>query len=386
MKARAGKVAAEERPRYIFSNLPTTNTHFSRILGGAAAFLQSRPGWFLDNAGSAKFREREDGRIVACFRREDCADGPPTVNVANSLAETGLPTVVSDDFAVGEMAAEYYLAQRRTAFAVFCPCTTHYGRLRVAGFEQALARSGFTAAVLGDPELFANMRVAEVDVNIRRMRELLAELPRPCALFAVDDLRAALLCRIALAAGYRIPEDFVVLGVDDNRVVCDSAPVALSSVALDSRGIGYRAAEVLVGMIEEPGKRADAALRIELPPLKVVERASTAGGMQGDPLVTRAQFVIEREFNQQLRVEELAQRVGVTPRYLQMRFKAATGGTPQQALLERRLKEAKALLRGTSLSITEVAYASGFSDYKQMALHLRRNCGLSAREYRAAKD
>lgn len=371
-------------PRLITAHLPSANTHFLGIVSGAAAYLQGSSDWALDVLAASKFSGSVAGRIEACFRPRPLADRIPTVNVSNSQKDSGLPTVVSDDVAVGEMAARFFVEQGLQHFAVFAPCASHYSRLRTEGFVSSLARSGHTTHLLGALGLFDSMSAAEVEGNLEQMRRLLAGLPRPCAIFVVDDLRAALLCRIALGIGYRIPQDFLILGVDDNRMICDSSPVPLSSVALDSRGIGYRAAELLVGILQQNPSLAHCSVppRFELPPLKVIERASTQTGVRRDPLVARALFLIESEFSHPLRVETLAQRLGVSSRYLQQRFKKALGCSPQQTLLNRRLKEAKTLLRDTGLSITEVAYASGFSDYKQMAHHLRRDAGQTARQLR----
>ncbi|MCC5841779.1 MAG: substrate-binding domain-containing protein [Opitutales bacterium] len=353
-----------------------------------AAYFQKIPGWYLDVGMSAKLCDRTDGRIVTRFNRESAPEGRsiPAVNVSNVLADPGLPTVVSDDLAVGDLAARYFIDRGQRSFAAFAPCNTHYAHLRVEGFTRTLKARGFEVAWVGHPNLFDSMRLKDVAGNILRVQESLAELSRPCAIFAVDDLRAALLCRIALAAGYEMPGDFLLLGVDDNRIVCESTPVPLSSVRLDSRTLGLRAAELLAGLIEgrivtDP----DVPLRIEIPPLDVVERASTEETSKEDPLVRRAMNLIEQEFHQPLRVDALASRLGVTTRYLQMRFRASLKISPQQALLARRLREAKTLLVDSSLSVTEIAYACGFGDYKQMAVHLRRECGETASAYRKSR-
>lgn len=357
---------------------------------GAVARFKTIPRWYVDLGISAKFCDRTDGRIVARFRRSG-ADGQPfvpTVNVSNVLADSGLPTVVSDDRAVGRLAAQYFVDLGMEHFAVFAPCSTHYARLRLEGFVETLKGCRLSAARVGEPDMLDSMNPGEVSQNIARLRARLEALPRPCAIFAVDDLRAALLCRIILGAGYEIPKDFSLLGVDDNRIVCESAPVALSSVRLDSWRVGYRAAEVLAGILlggdDALGDSAE-GLRVEVPPIQVVERASTRVPPMDDPLVARALKVIEEEFGQSLRVDALAARLGVTTRYLQMRFKAARDCTPQQALLRRRLREAKSLLVDSTRSVTEIAYACGFGDYKQMAVHLRRDCGQTATAFRKAR-
>ncbi len=154
------------------------------------------------------------------------------------------------DREAGRIAARYLIAQEHSAFALFAPSDNEYTRLRAEGFRTELARRGHEPFTVGEPGLLNSMHNGKVEENIGILVARLAQMPRPCAIFAVDDLRSALLCRLALEAGYRVPADFALLGVDDNRFICENAPVPLSSVALGSREIGRRAAERLTAFIE----------------------------------------------------------------------------------------------------------------------------------------
>ena len=376
---------SQGRPRVVSVRLPGANSHFSRVTEGASAFVKGRPGWALDTTLSAKFFDRVDGRIEACCRpsKPPYGDSVPTVNVSNVLKDPGLPTVVSDDVAAGRVAADYFLRQKHEAFAIFAPSDNAYTHLRAEGYRAALRERGHDVVSVGEPGLLDSMRPEEADKNIGHIRSRLAALPRPCAIFAVDDLRCAILCRIALEAGHRVPEDFALLGVDDNRFVCENGPVALSSVALGSREIGWHAAEWLCKRIEGEALPGGSCPRLLIPPGSVVERASTDLLTLRDSIVARARAIIEGEFTDPLRIDEIAARIGVSRRYLEMRFKAALGESPQRVLLRRRLGKARELLTGTDQSITAIAYACGFSDYKHMAQHLQKEWGQTAREIRA---
>ena len=64
-------------------------------------------------------------------------------------------------------------------------------------------------------------------------------------------------------------------------------------------------------------------------------------------------------------VHTLAQRLGISDRHLRRIFSAAHGVTPLQYLQTRRLLLAKQLLTDSSLSVAEVALASGFGSTRQ---------------------
>ncbi|MCC5808270.1 MAG: substrate-binding domain-containing protein [Opitutales bacterium] len=373
--------------RVAAATLPVDSSHFLRITEGAAAWFRNRPGWMFDVAGSAKFVERVDGYIVACFKPDGQRPGraAPAVNVSNVLPLATMPSVVSDDREAGRCAARFLLGQEHPDYALFAPLDNEYTRLRAEGFRAELARTGHTPLTLGEPGLLDSMDRGQADKNTELLRARLARLPRPCAIFATDDLRCALLCRIILGAGYRVPEDFALLGVDDNRFLCENTPVPLSSVALGSREIGRRAAALLARCIEHGPSTDSAPSRVTVPPEGVVERASTNVAAADDRVVARARAIIEAGFREPLKIEALAERIGVSRRYLEMRFKSVLAESPQQTLLRRRLREARKRLTTSDESIADVAYACGFSDYKQMALHIRKEWGVSAREIRASR-
>ncbi len=71
-------------------------------------------------------------------------------------------------------------------------------------------------------------------------------------------------------------------------------------------------------------------------------------------------------------VERLADRLGVTARHLRRLFVQHLGATPLEVALTRRLHFAKKLLDETSLSFTQVAFASGFGSRRRFNGHIRR--------------
>ncbi|MFW6289291.1 MAG: helix-turn-helix transcriptional regulator, partial [Spirochaetota bacterium] len=60
----------------------------------------------------------------------------------------------------------------------------------------------------------------------------------------------------------------------------------------------------------------------------------------------------------------------------------STGTTIREALLRRRLTEAKRLLATTSMPVTELLHAAGFNDVSYFNRCFRHDTGQTPREYR----
>ncbi|KAA2237311.1 transcriptional regulator FtrA [Salinarimonas soli] len=79
----------------------------------------------------------------------------------------------------------------------------------------------------------------------------------------------------------------------------------------------------------------------------------------------------------------LAAEAGMSERTFLRRFKAATGLTPGEWLLDARIARARDLLEETALSIEAIAPACGFPGAAALRHHFRRRMGLSPTAYRA---
>jgi AraC family transcriptional regulator len=93
---------------------------------------------------------------------------------------------------------------------------------------------------------------------------------------------------------------------------------------------------------------------------------------------------IEAHLGEDLRLHRLGAAVELSPFYLARVFKARTGQSPHQYVLERRIARARQLLRDTSLPVAEVAAATGFSSQSHLSTWFRRRVGVSPAAYRGA--
>ncbi|MEM8748077.1 MAG: helix-turn-helix domain-containing protein [Actinomycetota bacterium] len=92
---------------------------------------------------------------------------------------------------------------------------------------------------------------------------------------------------------------------------------------------------------------------------------------------------VEGNLDRQLTVDELARRAAMTPRTFARRFKAATGTTPLQWILQQRVTVAQRMLETTTASVDVIAATCGFGSAAAMRQHFTRIVGSSPSAYRS---
>lgn len=104
--------------------------------------------------------------------------------------------------------------------------------------------------------------------------------------------------------------------------------------------------------------------------------------LHGDELVIEAQDWLRHHSADALLIPELADRLRISPRSLNRRFKAATGMSPGAYLQQQRLNDARDLLRTSNLSIAEVAARVGYTDAGYFCRLFREAMKQTPRDYR----
>ncbi len=92
---------------------------------------------------------------------------------------------------------------------------------------------------------------------------------------------------------------------------------------------------------------------------------------------------MKREFVQEISVETIALHAQVTTRTLLRLFSEDLGLSPKQVLTKYRVQEACRLLRETHLSVTNVAFESGFGSLSSFVESFRNQVGVLPSDYKA---
>jgi CheY-like chemotaxis protein len=105
-------------------------------------------------------------------------------------------------------------------------------------------------------------------------------------------------------------------------------------------------------------------------------------GSEARRIARRAMAFIHEHYQESLARKDLAAYAGASPEYLSTCFHRETGITPSAYIERYRIRQAKELLEGSDMNITQVALAVGFCDSSYFGRVFRREVGVSPIAYR----
>ena len=287
-----------------------------------------------------------------------------------------LSEISSDPVQVSRLAADHLLDRHFSHFAYVGAEDRGWARRRERAFRDYVVERGY------DPHVYRQPRRLQDRVWEREQAHLaqwIGRLPTPIGLFACDDDRGREVLEACTLAGLRVPFDVAVVAVDNDEVFCDLADPPLSSVALNSEAAGYRAAELLDGMMRGDIRNPQ---RIAIDALAVVTRRSTDFlALDDEEIATALQF-IRRKNGRDITVEQVVQEVAVSRRNLEKRFRAAVGRTILEEIHLVRLDRAKRLLIETPYPVSKVAHIAGFGTTAYFIQFFLKRVGKTPRRYR----
>jgi LacI family transcriptional regulator len=273
------------------------------------------------------------------------------------------PKVVVPHEAIGRLAADYLLGLnfRHLGYVAFDENLLEQHRR--LGFQRAVEAAGATFHAL----------------TPRSLKRTIARLPKPMALLAVNDPNALEVIMACHDAGYRVPEEFAVMGIDDTEIVCDLGAVSLTSINCNYERQGYEAAALLDRLMN--GGRKPAA-PIIVPPRGVTVRRSTDIVAIPDLDTARVLRFMRDHYLECRSIQEIVRELGVPLRRVHSHFREHVGCTLLQELTRLRVEHAKQLLRESKAKMEAVAQESGFSNRFHFVQAFRRVTGQTPRTWR----
>lgn len=101
-----------------------------------------------------------------------------------------------------------------------------------------------------------------------------------------------------------------------------------------------------------------------------------------DNLIIKAQEFIEKNFQEKITVDQLADMLALGRRSLERRFKRATSNTVTEYIQRVKMEAAKKELETSRKTVSELMYEIGYSDTKAFRSTFKKITGLSPIEYR----
>jgi LacI family transcriptional regulator len=340
-------------------------------------------------------------RFHGCFPSEKHSDGiVATVNtlrvaewlgqrrdcsivrmLATPLEDLPYPAVEVDYDSAGRLGARHLLELGHKEFAFYWMIDAPDAAEIRLGFAAEMTAAHCPVHWMCLSAAFPGRDILAVprDERLAWIDKQLLHLPKPIAIMCDDDRRALELLRAADRLGLKVPEDVAIIGCDNHAVELGMARIPLSSVQIDFRSIGYRAAELLQEIMS--GKTAPSE-PIKVPPRGVVARRSTATFVTDEPGITAAVLHLREHFHTPLRVEQLARIAGVSTRVFETQFRRYVGCSAREAIHRARLGCAARLLRDSDLKLDAIAVESGFGSGKYLSAAFTKVYGLGPSVWR----
>jgi LacI family transcriptional regulator len=288
----------------------------------------------------------------------------PIVNVSSWLEKPGVPTVRHDYEAVGRMTADHLLEKGFRRFG----CVTVPGGWFIEQRYNALVKTIHEhGGTLKSFDLQTTMPGVVQPLALaerRRFVEWVRTLQRPAALVLMDDWDAPVLLELCREAGYEVPRDVVMITTGCHSEVLPLCSVPLSAVQEDQELQARLAVGCLDVLMEDQQPRET---MINVPPLGVVERASTATMAIADREVAHAVEFIRGHGFEPINVADVSGRVRVSRVTLERRFRQVMGVTMHDYLTRLRVRRAKELLGADAPeSLQAIAQQCGLADRRRL--------------------
>ena len=390
-------------PRRVLLSLWMNGVFGADVIDGVHSWLHdSGANWRIRFADSDKHYAKSllwmlDGKAldgVISFYQDEFQDA--------ALLAAGVPYVHFGECLAGETAAE--------PPSLAASVDVDLGAIASAAADHLLARAGFRSAGFAEnyfdhgwsrrrgDAVVAEFRRRGVAVHRFRhygrpsglnavtgpdfegMTEWLRALEKPSAVVAANDQTADDIIRICEAEGIAVPRDVAVLGMDDNPVFCRHSEPNISSIHFDGRAAGRNAAAALAEMMAGRPPPPREALLYSC--TAIANRGSTAATPSIGDIVQRAADFIDANACRGASLVDVVRHCHYSRTLVTLRFRQMTGKSVAQALRERRLAEARRLLRETSMTVEEIAPLCGYESPRALSRAFVSLVGLTIGEWR----
>jgi LacI family transcriptional regulator len=366
--------------------IETSNNYARGILDGIIAYVREHeswsiylpeqqrggrpPAWLSHWRGDGIIARIENDRIAKAVQHT----GLPVVDVSAARMIASLPWVETDDEAITRLAIEHLLERGFRRLAFCGDPRFNWSRWRCEHFGRMAKEAGCS--------VWTHQALSSESWNREHARLIvwLRQLPRPIGVMACYDIKGQQVLDACRDLGIAVPEEIAVIGVDNDRLICELCMPQLSSVMPNTQRTGYVAAELLAQWMG--GKRLK-GIAHPIEPLGICLRRSSDILAIDDPEVAAAVRFIRERACDRINVEDVLRAVPISRRILESRFLKQLGRTPHDEILRVKIDRVKRLLSDTDLPMNTIAQLAGFSGEDYLGVAFKRSVGISPGAYRA---
>ena len=289
-------------------------------------------------------------------------NGIPTVYLDQNpdTARPNTPMVINDSAAFGRLAANELLKSGIRNFT-YIPYRTpaSWCRSRQKAFESAIRRQ---------------------KRNLVKWTGSLSDLPRPCGILCAEDSVAQEKMEEANRLGLRIPQDLLFVGVDNDTLICENTNPPLTSVMPDFKGGGYRTAQMLAELIDNPQMKRTS---VKYGPAALIVRESSRRNSAYDIRASKAlSYIAEHAFEPKLMTDDIAAAMGCSRRLADLIFRKELGHSMREHILDLRYRKACDLLKEGRTALSDIPILCGYDSRNFFMRLFKRRSGMTMRQWR----
>ncbi len=376
----------DSRQKRIAVLLPNGPAYFSRIFAGIGAYCRGHHRWRivawpsfaqpLKQLETAILDLQVDGVIgqASSLWEKLVADGKlKFVNAEHSRHPyPSLPRVGLDEVGIARLSSDHFKQRGVRSLAVVSQAESLPAAERTIAFVESAAT--WCATQVAVYEL--SWRAEFDEAGFTRW---IAQLPKPVGVFCWHDESAKIAHQVCESSGLRIPDDVLLIGVDNDDTICQFLDPALSSIDPNAQRIGYEAAALLDRLMD--GQPAPTS-PILVPPIGVVTRASSDIAAIDSPDVVRAMQFIREHAGSAVTIKDVLNHLNISRRSLETQFKAALGRSPRSEIYRILVERACDMLANTELPIPVIAERCGYRRPNHFTTMFRKQTRQTPSAYR----
>jgi LacI family transcriptional regulator len=281
------------------------------------------------------------------------------------------PRIRMDNRHIGQLAGEHLL-QRGFVRVVYLGTRWGWSRDRGSGLQKVVTDAGGQCACIFATDWAQLHSEAWILKQLQRVA-------RPLAVMGCNDEIAACAVRAVNGAGWQIPTEIGVIGVDDRITECIGVEPPLTSINIERFRMGREAAR----MLDELFSGKSLARQVHaFRPQRVIERESTSTYVYEDPDIAIAIAHIHREACNGATIDDVVRNGNLSRRTLERRFAKVVGRSPGDEIRRVRLDAVMHAIERTDLPLADIAAQCGFSCLSSLSHSFRLATGMSPQAYR----
>lgn len=376
--------------RHVALIIETSSIYGRDLLAGIVRYMRMHDRWsvFLEQRDLFK----QPPRWLNKWQGDGIISRATTPRLLDAISDTGVPFVEltdrkgdvefsqirSDDAAIGKMGAEHLLERGFKRFGYCGYKGEAWSKRREESFVKTIDQKSSGSCSLYN-STWQGRGARNWEDEQRCIIEWLQTLTPPFAVMACNDIRGRQIIDACSELDLAVPEQVVVVGVDDDELLCRMCSPPLSSVIPNAQAVGFRAAEVLASLMDGKSPASEVQL---IEPLGVATRQSTDAVAIDDPDIAAALRYIREYACRGITVAEVVRDNSVSRSTLERQVRKYLGRTPQEEIRFVQIKRARELLISTDLSAEQIAPLCGFEHPEYLHVVFKRVTGTTIGVFR----